>query len=251
MMVPTEVVSSSSRLIVALDVDTQVEAMEIVDDLHGLEVMYKIGLQLFVTGELRNLLRKLSDLGVGVFLDYKMHDIDETISATVRNITRYGNVEFLTLHGNGATTQAAKEGRGDKRKPRLLSIPLLSSLDEEDLIAEGFVSPERFQTMDDYVLRKARTALENGADGLIASGDTIRLIRKAHPNAVIVSPGIRPSGIGRDDHKRVMTPSDAIMAGADHIVVGRPIRNATKRKDVAQKILDEIGEASTHRNGTT
>ena len=233
------------RLIVALDVATKAEALEIVQDLSGLISFYKIGYQLFLA-EGMGFVRELIQRKIRIFLDFKMDDVEETITNAVREITK-NDVQLLTLHGNGATARAAVVGRGDSTIPKLLSVTLLSSLDTQDLIDLGILGTRgKFKSLMEYVLWRAKAAVESGCDGLIASGETIARIRThVGERPIIVSPGIRPVGTSGDDHKRSTTPREAIAAGADYLVVGRPIRNAPNRRRMAEQIIDEIEKATT------
>ncbi len=230
------------RLIVALDVYSSQEARAIIDELSGLVSCYKVGYQLFLA-EGMCLVDELVAQGLRVFLDLKMDDVEETIANGVREITRHG-VQLLTILGSGATARAAGRGRGDSAVPKILSVTLLSSLDARDLTELGLLGQDKkFTSLDDYALWRAEGALDAGCDGLIASGETVGLIRrKVGPGPIIVSPGIRPGGAPTDDHKRATTPRAAIAAGADYLVVGRPIRNAPDRQAAAQQIIDEIGQ---------
>jgi orotidine-5'-phosphate decarboxylase len=233
----------SERLIVALDVPTKAEAQQIVGALDGLVTFYKVGFQLFIA-EGMSYVRELIDRGNKVFLDLKMDDVEETITSAVREITRNG-VHLLTLHGNGATARAAIAGRGSSEYPKVLSVTLLSSLDGQDLIDLQILGKNgKFSSLMDYVLWRADQAVKAGCDGLIASGDTISEIRsRLGPDPLIISPGIRPAGIASDDHKRAATPMAAIQAGADYLVVGRPIRNAADPADMARRIIGDIEQA--------
>ncbi|HTR76966.1 MAG TPA: orotidine-5'-phosphate decarboxylase [Gemmatimonadaceae bacterium] len=235
------------RVIVALDVSTRDEALGIVDDLAGLIAFYKIGYQLFLA-EGMAFVRELAARGLRVFLDLKLDDVDETIRLAAREIAK-NDVQLLTLHGGAATARAAVAGRGNATRPRLLSVTLLSSLDAGDLTNLGILGPtSRFETMADYVLWRATQAVEAGCDGLIASGETIGQIRgRLGAAPTIVSPGIRPAGSAGNEHKRSATPRDAIAAGADYLVVGRPIRDAANRRDMAERVVGEVEQAVTVR----
>ena len=229
---------AAERLIVALDVDTAEKAMEIVQDLNGLVSFFKVGYQLFITEGLA-LVRQLIEGNKRVFLDLKMDDVEETIRRAVANIAATG-VEFLTIHGSGATVRAAREGRGGRKEPKLLSVTLLSSLDANDL-KDLFASSKL--TVESYVKWRAKQALDSGCEGLIASGETIGMLHKLYPSAIIVAPGIRPADSSRDEHKRALSPGDAIRAGADYLVVGRPLRNASNPRNAAEKIIEEMEQA--------
>jgi orotidine-5'-phosphate decarboxylase len=232
------------RLIVALDVPTRAEALGLVSQLDGLVTFFKVGYQLFVA-EGMPLVRELLDRGLRVFLDLKLDDVDETIASAVREIAR-NQVHLLTLHGGVATVRAAVAGRADSLFPKLLSVTLLSSLGETDLIDFQIVGPNaRFKNLMEYVLWRAETAVAAGCDGLIASGPTIGAVRRHVGSAqIIVSPGIRPSGSDTNEHKRSATPGEAIAAGADYLVVGRPVRKASNPQAVVDSIIREIEQAS-------
>ena len=216
------------------------------DDLEGVVSFYKIGLELFLasTGDFLNELRQRH---CRIFLDLKMHDVDETIRRAVANASKLG-AEFLTIHGNSATLKAACSGKGNQEL-KILAVPLLSSWNEQDLQELLLLGPipnftPRFNSLDDYVFWRADQAMSQGCDGLIASGEYVRKLRdRFHDRAVIVSPAIRPSGSSTDEHKRSLTPAEAIQNGADYLVVGRPIRDAENRRTAAQHIISEMEKA--------
>ena len=182
-----------------------------------------------------------------IFLDLKMNDIDETVRRAVNLAANLG-VDFLTILGNHATAKAAVLGRSH-RQMKILTVPLLSSWGEKDLQDLGLLSahakdPARFESLDDYVLWRADMAMAEGCDGLIASGKYVRILRERFGGKVlIVSPGVRPAGQNTHEHQRSLTPFDAIQAGADYLVVGRPIRDAASRVNAAKGIQDEIASA--------
>jgi orotidine-5'-phosphate decarboxylase len=229
------------RLIVALDVPTVDEALRLVETLDNVS-FFKIGLQLFMTGGLPTLLDSLRHKHV--FVDLKVPgDIANTVAAVVDACVT-GNVAFLTLSESMPppaikAATLARQARGSER-PKFLTVPYLSSLDASDLpsVAAGE------HDLDTVILKRARTAIEAGCDGLIASGQAIRLLRTAFPRpTIIVSPGIRLAGAAADDHKRHCTPAEAIQLGADYLVVGRPIRKASDPRDTARRIMAEIDQA--------
>ena len=224
------------RLIVALDVDGRGSALRLADRLGDRVSFYKVGWQLFI-GAGFPLVRELKDRGKRIFLDLKMDDIEATVRAAVANMKE--NVDFLTLHGTAATVRAAREGRADRAHLRFLMVTALSSIDSRDL-RHSFSNPTL--DIDDYAAAKAAAALDAGCDGLIASGTSIRRLRSAFPGRdfVVVAPGIRPEGEGTDDHKRSLTPTEAVRDGADYLVVGRPIRNASDPAASAARIADGI-----------
>jgi orotidine-5'-phosphate decarboxylase len=234
------------RLIVALDVPSLDEARRFVKDLEDIVWFYKIGLELFLAVNV-DFIKELRGRNCRIFLDLKMNDIDETVRRTVTLATDLG-VDFLTILGNHATAQAAVLGRGD-RHMKILTVPLLSSWGEKDLQDLGLLSAHpgdhgRFHSLDDYVLWRADMAMAQGCDGLIISGKYVKILRERFgERVVIVSPGVRPAGQNTHDHQRVLSPFDAIQAGADYLVVGRPIRDAASRRNAAREIQEEIAAA--------
>ena len=226
----------AERLIVALDVPTIDEARAVVQTLGDTVCFYKIGLQLQMAGGVQ-LAEEFALAGKKVLLDAKVFDIDETVTGTVERVADMG-VSFLTVHGNGRTIQAAVKGRGDSDL-KILSVTVLTSLDAYDMQDFGYEC-----SVDELVMYRAGKALEAGCDGVIASGRKARQIRNmAGDSLLIVVPGIRSEGISRDDQKRTVTPTEAIEAGADHIVVGRQVLQASDSKAEAQRVLGEIETA--------
>ena len=228
--------SPGGRLIVALDFEGRDPALRLADRLGDLVSFYKVGWQLFI-GAGFPLVRELGQRGKRVFLDLKMDDIEATVEAAVRNMK--DEVDLLTIHGTGATVRAARAGRAGRLRPRFLMVTALSSVDSAD-VRSTFADPEL--DIDDYVTGKARDALDAGCDGLIASGSSVGRLRSAFPGRdfLVVAPGIRPAGAGVDDHKRTLTPTEAVRSGADYLVVGRPVRNAADPAASAARIVDEI-----------
>ena len=231
------------RLIVALDVPTHDEAIKIVDELSEVS-FFKVGLELFMAGGMLGFLEKLQKRGErDIFVDLKLSgDIGNTITKMVQ-ASMHLNVKFITLvqsHPQSITAktlQAACAARGRSDFPRFLMVPLLSSLDANDLPSD--------KTVDEFIVEQGRKLRNQGCDGLIVSGRAISACRKEFPQMDIVSPGIRPQGTKTDDHKRFTTPEEAIQMGSDYLVVGRPITKAAnrKRKLAAQKIIEEIDRA--------
>lgn len=239
------------RLIVALDVRTKAEAMGLVGDLEGLVSFFKVGYQLFLA-EGMDFVRELGRQGKRVFLDLKMDDVEETIALAVEIIAG-ANARFLTIHGTGATAKAAHEGRGSNEYPKILSVTLLTSLDQQDLVDLGILGSlkreGRFRSLEDYVLWRAEQAMAASCDGLIAAGSSVAALReKFGKGPIIVCPGIRQQGGATDDHKRSATPRDAMAAGADYVVVGRPIRNASDRRGRAELIIEDIERGISDRH---
>jgi orotidine-5'-phosphate decarboxylase len=234
------------RLIVALDVPSAHEAMTVVNRLTNVS-FFKVGWELFMAGVLKGDLRQLFELLASkkVFVDLKVPgDIDHTVTAVVDLCIELKNVKFLTLSESMPIKAIAAAGAARAAKqsenPKFLTVPFLSSLDESDLRATTGAAV----TLEQYILGRATAALQAGCDGVIASGEAIRLCRQHLPaHALIVSPGIRPTGSPTNDHKRFTTPGQAIHLGADYLVVGRPITQAPDPLGAAQRIIDEIDEA--------
>jgi orotidine-5'-phosphate decarboxylase len=223
------------RLIVGLDLPTADAARALVDRLGNTVGFYKIGLGMLTTGGLA-LSAELKARGLSVFLDLKLFDIPATITAATRGVAALG-VDFLTVHGDPHVVRAAVAGRGDA-PTRILAVTLLTSLDRADLDAALIRNGE----MADLVVERARRAFAAGADGVIASPLEAAAIR-ALPEAVgraIVTPGVRPAGSPAHDQKRVATPAEALRAGADHVVVARPVWAAPDPLKAARALQAEI-----------
>ena len=231
----------SERLIVALDFNTAAEANRLIGQLDGAINFYKVGWQLFL-GEGWPFIRTLLEDGRKIFLDLKINDIDQTVQAALANMPNEfaGRLELLTINGGSATVNAAKKGRGANDKPYLLMLTVLSSMDATNLkeLSPGDATPDT----DIVVMRRAQQALDAGCEGLIASGSSVRVLRRELRDRefLIVTPGIRPSDTGHDDHKRTLTPYQAITSGADYLVVGRPITRASDPLQAAQSIISDI-----------
>ena len=235
--------SPGERLIVALDVDGRDPALRLVDRLDDAVTFYKVGWQLFI-GAGFPFVRELGERGKKVFLDLKLGDIEATVQAAVANMKE--EVEFLTVQGMAATVRAARVGRADRARPRLLMVTALSSIDTADV--RGATADPGLD-IDDYAVGNAGAALDAGCDGLIASGSSVRRIRAGFPDRefVVVVPGIRPAGEGTDDHKRTLAPMEAIRDGADYLVVGRPVRNAPDPAASVTRIVDDIARGMEMR----
>jgi orotidine-5'-phosphate decarboxylase len=230
--------ADGGRLIVALDVPDPEAARALVARLAGLPLTFKIGLELIYADGLP-VARELIAAGHSVFLDAKLLDIPNTVERAVVAATRLG-AAFLTVHGaDRKTLDAALRGRGDAAT-KLLAITVLTSLDAADLLAQGIAaSPE------ELVLRRARLAAEVGFDGVVASPREARAIRAAiGDRLLIVTPGIRPAGTAAADQARTATPAEALRAGADYLVVGRPITGVADPLGAAQSILAEMAAAA-------
>ncbi len=229
--------TATDRLIVALDMPTLSEAERLVARLGDSVTFYKVGLELIFSGGLE-LAASLREHGKQVFLDMKLLDIGNTVERAVSNASELG-VNFLTIHGHDQKTlHAAVAGRGSNDL-KLLAVTVLTSLSGDDLKQQGTTL-----TPEELVLHRAKLAFENGFDGVIASGQEAARIRAAtEPNFLIVTPGIRFTGSAMDDQERVMTPDHAICAGADYLVVGRPITQADDPYSAAQSFVQHIGDS--------
>jgi orotidine-5'-phosphate decarboxylase len=226
------------RLIVALDVSTAAAARKIVAAVGDSALTYKVGMQLY-TAEGPSIARDLVASGRRVFLDLKYHDIPNTVGAAVQEAAQLG-VSMLTVHacGGGKMLRAAAVA-AQTAKPDLLvlAVTVLTSLDDADLGKIGL----RGGVLD-QVLRLTALALSNGCQGVVASAKEAAALRQEFGrDFAIVTPGVRPAGSGHDDQARVVTPAEAISAGASHIVVGRPITEAADPAAEARAILGQIG----------
>jgi orotidine-5'-phosphate decarboxylase len=243
---------AARRLIVALDAPHDLEnpkrlitaddAVDIVEKLGDEVSFYKVGWALFLAAGypvIEDLVRR----GKRVFLDLKFTDIPETVHRLVAVAARAG-VTCITVSANRGTVRAAVEARGSSPL-KILTVTLLTSLDQtflRDELGSG-------DTVESFVLRQARHARAAGCDGVIASGREAALIRQdlGDESFLIVTPAIRPAGDPADDQKRTATPGEAVRAGADYLVVGRPILRARNPRDVARRIIEDIGQALDSR----
>ncbi len=227
------------RLIVALDVPTAPEALTLADRLAGHVGMFKVGSQLF-TAAGPELVRALVSRHERVFLDLKFHDIPNTVAGAVESACRLG-VRLLTMHATGgaAMMQAAAGARGEA-STRLLAITVLTSHDARTLAQIGLAGP-----LPDAVRRLALLAQASGLDGVVCSPEEASLVREAcGASFLIVTPGIRPAGVAAADQARAATPAAALSAGADYLVVGRPVIAAPDPAAAAAAIVREMASAS-------
>lgn len=224
------------RLIVALDVPDVAQASKLVATLDDSVLFYKIGYQLAYAGGL-SMAQDLIGAGKKVFIDLKLHDIGNTVASGVASIAKLG-ATFLTVHAYPQTMKAAAEAsRGTGLK--ILAVTVLTSYDEADLKEAGYSLG-----VADLVAQRARQAQAIGIDGLVCSAEEAANLRAIVGHDLsLVTPGIRPAGSAVGDQKRVMTPARAIAAGADYLVVGRPIVAATDPKSAANAIVAEIAVA--------
>ena len=225
------------RLIVALDVPSVAEAEALVARLGEAVSFYKIGYALAFAGGI-DLARALAGAGKRIFLDLKLHDISHTVARGVESVARLG-ASFLTVHAYPQTMHAAVDGRAASDL-RLLAVTVLTSYDDADLAAAGYDF-----SVPELAAERAAQARDIGIDGLVCAGEEAAALRPVIGSGmVLVTPGIRPAGSPAGDQKRVMTPAAAIAAGADHLVVGRPITAAIDPKAAADAIVAEIVAAS-------
>jgi orotidine-5'-phosphate decarboxylase len=229
-------ISPRDRLIVALDLPAIADAEAMIARLGNSVTFYKIGLQLIFAGGIP-LAEKLARAGKKVFLDAKLLDIDNTVAGAVASIAAMG-VTFLTIHAYPQAMRAAVAARG-AAPLKLLAVTVLTSMDEKDIAAAGYAG-----SVSALVARRAADARAAGIDGIVASPAEAAAIRQiVGRDVAIVTPGIRPAGAAAGDQKRVASPADAIRAGADYLVVGRPITGAADPKAAADAIVAEIAAA--------
>ncbi len=235
--------NAAQRLIVALDYPHWDEAEAVVKDLREV-LFFKVGLELYLSSGGRAV-EKLRELGKEVFLDLKFHDIPNTVAQACRQAVKHGAALF-NVHGSGGRMMMKGAAEATKeqaqalgvRKPLLLAVTVLTSMNEKDLEEIGMYG------VQEGVVRLAKLAQETGLDGVVASPREIGLIRAScGADFKIVCPGVRPSWAATGDQKRVMTPKEAVLAGADYLVVGRPITKAKSPREAALKVLEEMKEA--------
>jgi orotidine-5'-phosphate decarboxylase len=234
-MTPAEI-APKDRLIVPLDLPSPEAAEAMVAKLGDSVTFYKIGYRLAYAGGLP-LVGKLADKGKKVFLDLKLHDIGNTVTQGVQSITKLG-ATFLTVHAYPQTMKGAVEGRGSASL-KLLAVTVLTSYNDDDLHAAGYRL-----SVSELVEARAQQAQVLGVDGLVCSPEEVGALRKIVGHQMsLVTPGIRPAGAPSGDQKRIMTPGRAITAGADYLVVGRPILEAADPRAAADAIQAEIAQA--------
>ena len=228
--------SGDDRLIIALDVPDVEQAEALVARLGDAGRFYKIGYQLIPIGGL-DLARRLSATGKKVFLDFKFHDIGATVERGTASIARLG-ADFLTVHAEDDVVKGAVAGKAGDARLKVLAVTVLTSLDQAALSRAGITVP-----IADLVLKRTEIAVEAGADGVVASAQEAAAIRSRFGDRlVIVTPGVRPAGAALHDQKRVVTPRDALRAGANYLVAGRPITEANDPAAAARAITAEMRE---------
>jgi orotidine-5'-phosphate decarboxylase len=235
--------TAKDRLALALDVDNDREALGIVAELKDLVGVFKVGLQLF-TAYGPDIVRRITGMGGRVFLDLKYHDIPNTVAKASAEAVKLG-VSIFNVHSLGgfdmmkAAAESAKETAEKLNLPApvVLAVTILTSMDEKSVRKELKIT----RSLQREVVHLARLARRAGMHGVVASPQEIKTLRRAvRGEFMILTPGVRPAWADRDDQKRVMTPGEAVEAGADYIVVGRPVLKARDRRTAVAKILEEI-----------
>jgi len=223
----------SDRLIVALDVETAVEARVLIASLGDAAGFYKVGLEMFTAAGM-DFVRELKSQGHRVFVDLKLYDIGETVKRAVAQVAKVG-ADFLTVHGSRAVMAAAVAGRGDSSL-KLLAVTVLTSFDESDLRQMGYACD-----LPTLVELRVRNAMDAGIDGVVCSAlEAARVRAIAGPRAKLVTPGVRSAGASIGDQKRVATPAEAIANGADYLVIGRQVTRSSDPRGEYLKICEEI-----------
>jgi orotidine-5'-phosphate decarboxylase len=228
------------RVIVALDVPDMAGLTGFLDRLEGRPRFYKVGLELFVS-EGTAAVEAVQKRGGKVFLDLKLHDIPETVARAVAS-SKSSGAELLTVHTAGGFEMMRRAAEVAAGKPGILGVTVLTSLSEEDLRADGISG-----TMREAVVRRAKLAEKAGARGIVCSPQEVVDVRAASDALALVVPGVRPAGAALGDQKRVATPASAIAAGADYLVVGRPIRDAHNPAEAFAAVLGEVAAALAAR----
>ncbi len=232
---------SDARIYVALISDCGSDAMKMLQPLRGLPVGVKIGLELFVK-EGPGIVEEIKDAGFPVFLDLKFHDIPHTVAGAVRSACLL-EPDVINVHASGGRAMMEAAARACTGKTKIIAVTVLTSLDKDDLMLLG----SEFNPLE-AVVSLAGAARESGLHGVVCSPLEASAVRKtAGEDFMIVTPGVRPAGSAAGDQKRIMTPADAIRAGATSLVVGRPITGARDPAQAAKAILSEIEETLGHK----
>lgn len=231
--ISTKPIPVRERLIMALDVPSIPEAQALVEELGDAVIFYKVGMELFMSGDYFAFIEWLKARNKKVFVDLKFFDIPATIGRAIKALSSKG-VDLATIHGNDSIMEAAAQAKGDLK---VLAVTALTSLDRGDLDDLGFQCDVK-----QLVLSRAKRALQIGCDGIVSSGLEVSMIREElGQKLLVITPGIRPvDNREDDDQKRAVSVEQAIQNGADYLVVGRPIRDAADRKAMAEKIQGQI-----------
>ncbi len=231
------------RLICPLDLPDRAAAEAMVERIGDAIGVYKIGLELLATDGMA-LARELKTDGRQVFLDWKLHDIGETVRRAAAAVTATGACDLLTVHAEPQVLAAAVKGRDGDPQVKILGVTVMTSLTEADLLEMGYGL-----TLAALVERRVRQTLDAGADGVVASPHEASLVRRisaeaGRPNFLVVTPGVRPSWAAKNDQARAATPAEALAAGASHLVCGRPITAASDPRAAAQAIVAEMADTA-------
>lgn len=231
--ISTKPIPVRERLIMALDVPGIPEAQALVEELGDAVIFYKVGMELFMSGDYFAFIEWLKARNKKVFVDLKFFDIPATVGRAIKALSSKG-VDLATIHGNDSIMEAAAQAKGDLK---VLAVTALTSLDRGDLDDLGFQCDVK-----QLVLSRAKRALQIGCDGIVSSGLEVSMIREElGQKLLVITPGIRPvDNREDDDQKRAVSVEQAIQNGADYLVVGRPIRDAADRKAMAEKIQSQI-----------
>lgn len=231
------------RVLVALDVAALDPALALVGRLRAAVGGFKVGLELCTAAGVPRVVEAVAAAGGAVFLDLKLHDIPNTVAGAVRSVCALGPaVRMLTLHASGGAAMlraAAEAAAGFRERPLLLGVTVLTSVDAAALRDEGGVGAP----LEEHVARLARLARDAGLDGVVASPHEVPAIRRAcGDELLVVTPGVRPAWAEAGDQRRVLTPAAALAAGADYLVIGRPITGAADPVEAAERIVRELWE---------
>jgi orotidine-5'-phosphate decarboxylase len=225
---------TADKIIVALDVATKEKALDLIDELHGQISFFKIGLQPY-TAEGPEIVRAVRAAGANVFLDLKLHDIPNTVALAVESAAHL-EIQMLTIHLSGGEAMIRAAVSAKPQDLLLLGVTVLTSADEQTIRQIGI--PDK---IGNHVLRLAKLGVENGIDGFVASAHEIKTLRREFGDKIkLVVPGIRPSWSEAGDQKRVMSPREALDAGADYLVIGRPIIAHSRPSEAVIKIIQEL-----------
>jgi orotidine-5'-phosphate decarboxylase len=228
----TTAIPARERVIIALDVPDLAGLNAFLERLEGQPVFYKVGLELFLAEGARAL-EAVRARGGRLFLDLKLHDIPETVARAVGSVAHFG-AELLTVHTSGGQEMMKRAVEAAGARTRILGVTVLTSLAESDLAADGIAGP-----VADAVVRRARVAAAAGVPGLVCSPHEVAQV-KAASGLFTVVPGVRPAGAALGDQKRVATPASTIAAGADYLVIGRPIRDAASPAQAFAEVVREV-----------
>jgi len=229
----TKAIPTNERLIMALDFSSINEAKAMVEELEDSVVFYKVGMEIFMSGDYFAFIEWLKARNKKIFVDLKFFDIPATVGRAIKALSSKG-VDMATIHGNDSIMQAAAENKGDLK---VLAVTALTSLDRGDLDDLGFQCD-----VQQLVLSRAKRALSIGCDGIVSSGLEVPMLREnLDEKLLVITPGVRPvDNRVEDDQKRVVTVEQAFQNGADYIVIGRPIRDAENSLQMAEKIQAQI-----------